>query len=191
MLDGSKVTLNVLLWFGASINGVEMPPSPNPAPPVLTEVTETFWPPGFEIVRDCELIWPIVTVPKEMLVGLSTNCPAVTPVPLSATTCGLCGTLSANDKVPARVPATVGLNVTFTVQLAAAVKVVPQLLVCAKSPVTLTLAMERFALPVLLSVMLPGALVEFRTWLLNVKFAGVTVAAAVGTLAPVPDNATG
>jgi hypothetical protein len=163
MLVGSKVTPNVLLWFGERINGTEMPLSPNPAPLVPTEVTETFLPPGFEIVRDRELTCPVVTVPNEMLVGLSTSSPVVTPAPLSVTTCGLCGALSANDTVPVRVPTTVGLNVTFTVQLTATANVLLQLLVWTKSPLTLTPVRERVALPMLVRVMIAGTLVELRT----------------------------
>ena len=46
----------------------------------------------------------------------------------------------------------VGVNVTVMVQLAAATRDVPQVLVCAKSPVVAMAVMVRAALPVLVRV---------------------------------------
>jgi len=51
--------------------------------------------------------------------------------------------LSVIVRVPVRVPVAVGVKVTFTVQLVLAVRLVPQLLVCAKSP--LAVMLETFA----------------------------------------------
>ncbi len=44
--------------------------------------------------------------------------------------------LSSTGKIPVRFPGAVGLKVTLTVQVSCAAKLAPQLLVCAKSPVT-------------------------------------------------------
>lgn len=88
-LDGLKVTVNVLLWLGASVSGVDIPLTPTPAPLVLTDVTEMFCPHVFLIVTTCELICPIVTLPKEMLLGPATNCPPASPIPTRLAICGL------------------------------------------------------------------------------------------------------
>ena len=152
LLDGSKVTVNVVLWLGASVSGVEIPLTPTPAPLVLTDVTEMSCSHEFVIVTDCEPVCPIVTLPKEMLLGPATSCPPVSPVPARLTTCGLCGALSVNDTVPVRTPTAVGVNVTFTVQLAPAASVAPQLLDWAKFPVTTTAFKEILVLPALVNV---------------------------------------
>jgi hypothetical protein len=64
-----------------------------------------------------------------------------TPVPLRLIVCGL----PAPDEVmliaPVRVPATVGVNVTVTVQVAFCASVAAQLFVCVKSPVAAERAM--------------------------------------------------
>src|SRR2546423_1525863 len=58
----------------------------------------------------------------------------VAPVPERVTVCGLLGSESVSVSVPLRVPAAVGVKVTFTVQLTPAPRLVPQVLVCEKSP---------------------------------------------------------
>ncbi len=57
-----------------------------------------------------------------------------TPEPVSETDWGLLEAASVMVSVPVRVPAAVGVKVTLTVQLELAATLVPQLLVCAKSP---------------------------------------------------------
>jgi hypothetical protein len=57
------------------------------------------------------------------------NFSGVTPVPESATSCGLVVTPSLKVIAPAMAPATLGLNVTFTVQLLFAASELEQLLV--------------------------------------------------------------
>ena len=59
---------------------------------------------------------------------------AVTPVPERLAVCGLPLALSVTDKDAERAPVAVGANVTLMVQLELAASDVPQLLVCAKSP---------------------------------------------------------
>jgi len=79
------------------------------------------------------------------------------PVPLSATVCGLLGALSVNERLPDAAPPAVGVNVTATVQVAAAATgvevehVVPELAM-AKGPVAPTAVSVRLALPVLVRV---------------------------------------
>ena len=59
------------------------------------------------------------------------------PEPDTATVCGLLLASSATLRVPDRLPTAVGVKVTLMVQLAPAPTELPQLLVCAKSPVVL------------------------------------------------------
>jgi len=73
-------------------------------------------------------------------------------VPDSVTCCGLPVALSAIDSVPLREPVAVGVNVTLIVQLDPAARLVPQVFVCAKSPVTVTPVIVRLAVPLLLRV---------------------------------------
>src|SRR5579863_2873146 len=60
------------------------------------------------------------------------------PVPVKLALCGLPLALSATETAPVRTPAAVGLKVTVIVQLAPAAIELPQLLVCAKSPLAVT-----------------------------------------------------
>ena len=76
------------------------------------------------------------------------------PVPVSGTVCGLPTALSVMVKVPVLVPEAVGLKVTLRVQLALAARLEPQVLDCAKSPLTVMLEIVRVAFPVFLSVTL-------------------------------------
>src|SRR5207249_807648 len=56
------------------------------------------------------------------------------PVPVTLAVCGLLLALSVTVNVALLVPIAVGVNVTSIEQLAPAARLVPQLLVCAKSP---------------------------------------------------------
>src|SRR5260221_6529155 len=90
---------------------------------------------------------------------------AVTPVPDSETVAGLPGALLAMLSVPVREPVAVGVKVTLTVQDAPAARVVPQLLVCAKSPVAENEETDAAVPPVLLTVTACEPLVEPTVWL--------------------------
>ncbi len=100
---------------------------------------------------------PLMTVPK-VLSAIKEY--ARTPVPESATVWGLLGSLSTMLKVPVRAPVAVGVNVTLTVQVVSEGTLVPQLLVCAKSPVVVTLLMAKGPEPVLVRANVRNALVE-------------------------------
>ena len=76
------------------------------------------------------------------------------PVPVSATVCGLPTALSVMVTTPVLVPVAVGLKVTLRVQLAPAATFEPQVLVWEKSPLAVMPVMLRAAFPVLLSVTL-------------------------------------
>jgi hypothetical protein len=76
------------------------------------------------------------------------------PVPVSATLCGLPTALSVMVRAPVLVPPAVGLKVTLRVQLLPAATLAPQVFVWEKSPLAVMLVMLRTTLPVFLSVTL-------------------------------------
>jgi hypothetical protein len=103
-------------------------------------------------------------LPKLRLLGASpTPGAGVTPVPLRETLCGLPVALSLILTLALRLPEAVGLNVTVMVQLAAAARLLGQVLVWAKSlelvPARAILFMVSVAVPVLVRVMPCPALV--------------------------------
>lgn len=74
-------------------------------------------------------------------------------MPIKETVCGLPATASsAMDKVPARFPEAIGMNVTLTVQFVPDPKELGQLLVCAKSPDAETEEIFKDAVPLFVSV---------------------------------------
>jgi hypothetical protein len=124
----------------------------------------------------------------------------VTPVPLSATICGLPVALSAMFNVAVRAPAACGVNITLIVQLAPAANVPvalhPELdegSGTPKSPASspLTVKPVKFTGPVLVfvTVTLSGALEVVRACDPNARLVGVTVTVAVPGV-PVPVSVT-
>ena len=104
------------------------------------------------------------------------------PVPFSDTVnIGFTGSLLLMVSDPVCVPAAVGLNATFIVQLAPAAKLVPQLLVWAKFPVVLIPLIVKGTGPVLDKVTDWAVLVVFTSWIGKVSDAGNTL--AIGTTA--------
>jgi len=71
--------------------------------------------------------------------------------------------------VPLRTPAAVGLKVTLIVQLAPALRAVPQLFVWEKSPLAAMLLIANPALPLLVKVTACAVLVDVTSWPLNVR----------------------
>ena len=102
-------------------------------------------------------------MPKLTLLVLRLTIGAV-PVPLRATTCGLPLALSVSVRLPERLPATVGVNVTLITQLllaatgALVLQVVPPT-ATAKSRVAAMPAKVKGAVPLLVTVTVPAALV--------------------------------
>jgi len=86
--------------------------------------------------------------------------------PVRATVWGLNGSLSLTVSVPAWIPEAPrgGLKVTLIVQFAPAARPLPQLLVCAKSPLVPMPVMVSVFAPTLKSVTVPGALVVPTNW---------------------------
>jgi len=89
---------------------------------------------------------------------------------------------------PVLLPATVGVKVTLMAQLAAGAKPVPQVLSCAKSPVTVIPAIVKAAVPVLVIVIVCGALVDPSAWLVKVKL--VDDRLTTGAAKPMPERVT-
>src|SRR5437016_9496166 len=112
---------------------------------------------------------------------------AVTPAPERLAVCGLPLALSVTVKDAERAPVAVGVNVTLMVQLELAASELPQLFVCAKSPllvpVTAMLEILNAVPPEFVSVTGSAALVVPTFWLLYVSEVGESAAVAV---TPVP-----
>jgi hypothetical protein len=69
--EGEKVTLSVAVCAGARICPVDTPLAAYPAPEMLTFEMVTFEFPAFVNVTLSVLVLPIVTLPKDKLVGLA------------------------------------------------------------------------------------------------------------------------
>ena len=109
------------------------------------------------------------------------------PVPVSETLCGVRGALSVNCTAPFRVPVTVGVKVTETMQVAPTAMLVGQLLVCAKSPLATIPVILSTAEPLLVTVIVLAALVVLVVWLGKVRLDGLNEIPA--TPMPVPVSA--
>ena len=90
--------------------------------------------PVFVKVAVCgALVFATFTFPKLRLVVDRLTMGAV-PVPVRLAVCGLPAALSVTATLALRLPVAVGVNVTLMVQLELAASELPQLFVCAKSP---------------------------------------------------------
>ncbi|MGA2236652.1 MAG: hypothetical protein ABSG23_14365 [Terriglobales bacterium] len=88
------------------------------------------------------------------------NVLGVTAVPLRETVCGLSAALSVNVTVPFTLPVVSGARVALIAQFAPAASDEPQLLVSEKFALAAMLVIVSGAVPVLVSVMSRGSLVE-------------------------------
>src|SRR5207237_7671843 len=124
---------------------VQLPPAASVAPrsllcessPLVSmEVMSTaLLVPLFTFTTCGALLVPTFCEPNVKLVGVTVNWGELeAPVPVSDTFCGLLEAESVSVSVPVRVPPAVGVKVTLTVQLAPAARLLPQLLLCEKSP---------------------------------------------------------
>jgi hypothetical protein len=147
-------------------------------------------------VTVCALVVTPTLMPANVrLLGEAPATGIPTPVPLSEAVCVEPVTLpvlSVTVSVALRLPGAVGVNVTEIVQFAPTATLVPQVLVCAKSPglvpVMAMLAIVSGPVPELVSVTVCALAVTPTFVLLN----GTTVgeSPAVGTPAPVPLSET-
>ena len=118
--------------------------------PVQVKLTAPVSPPWGEMLRSYVAVPPALTV-AEVEDPAAAATEKSSPVPDSATLCGLPAALSVMLKAADRAPPAVGLNVTLIVQLAPALRELPQLSVCAKSFVSLPV----IAMPLMVSAALP------------------------------------
>jgi hypothetical protein len=105
---GLKLTVTFVDWFG-----VKFTPDPSltvkPVPLTATFETSTFELPVLVSFTTCELVPPIVTLPKLKLVALEASViVAATPVAVIVTCCGEPGELLAIEIVPVWLPVVVG-----------------------------------------------------------------------------------
>jgi len=75
---------------------------------------------------------PTAWLPKAKLTGEKVM--GATPVPVKVTICGEFEAVSLTVITPGMLPVVEGMNVTLIVHVAPALRLLPQLLVCAKSP---------------------------------------------------------
>jgi len=187
------VNVTLMLQFPPAANELpqllDWPKSPLAAIPVMVSAVL----PVLERVTVCaalvELIVWLANV-SELGETPATGVPAAAPVPVRLTVCGLPEALSVTLKVPVRVPEAAGVNVTLMLQFPPAANELPQLLVWPKSPLAAIPVMVSAALPVLESVTVCAALVEFNVWLANVNDAGERLAPGVPGANPVPVRPT-
>lgn len=112
-------------------------------------------------------------------------------MPASSTVCGLSAALSVIVMDPLRLPAAVGVKVTLIVHDAPAPTLLPQVLVEAKSPVAVTPEIASAAPPVFFKVIISGELVDPRSWLPKVRFAGFKLTMGAALPVPVSETACG
>jgi hypothetical protein len=189
------VGVNVTLMVQLAPAATELPQvlvwAKSPLAEMLVRLSEAL--PVLESVTDCAaLVVPTVWLAKvsEEAERLTTGAEAAAPVPVRLTDCGLPEALSVMLRLLDRVPDAVGVNVTLMVQFAPAATELPQLLVCAKSPlfVPVTAMLVRFseALPVFERVTVCAALVVPTVWLVKVSEAAERLTTGAEAAAPVP-----
>jgi hypothetical protein len=143
---GVKVTLMVQLELGATLAPQLLVCAKSPL--ACIPLTLIAMGPAFDRVTGCEaLAVPSACTAKLSAPGAAFRT-AFAPVPVREAVCGLPEALSVMLNVPVRVPVAVGVKVTLTVQLLLTARLVPQLLVCVKSPLAVMLAMLAAAVPV-------------------------------------------
>jgi len=91
---------------------------------VIPEMLRTSGPTFLMVTVLALLVAPTVSAAKVTLAGLTLT---MVPVPLRETLCGLSAAVSAKLNAAVRTPSAWGVNSTFTVQVAAAASVAPQL----------------------------------------------------------------
>jgi hypothetical protein len=145
----ARLVPQVLVWLK----------SPGSAPPKTKLVTAIDAMLEFFMLKLKVLVLPTLTVPNPSEAGVIVK--AVNPVRVRETVCGLPVALSVTLTLALRAPIAAGVNVTVIVQLAPCATALPQVFVSLKSevsPVTAILLMLRLAVPLLVRVVVMGAL---------------------------------
>ncbi len=177
----------------------QLAPAATLVPQVLLAIAKGPLIPTLEILRavpwrlvkvtiTAALVLPTTTVPRfNELADRVTGELELLPVPLRLTVCGLFPALSVKLSVPVALPATVGVNVTPTLQLAPPATLVPQvLLAIAKGPLAAMPENTSDALWLLVSVTDLAELVEPTAVVLKLKDVADSVTGAL----PVPLRVT-
>lgn len=129
-----------------------------------------------------------------MGVRVTTGSAPAFPVPMRVTVCGLPDALSVIVMAALRAPIAVGEKVTEMLQLKPALTALPQLFVCAKSPllvpVTVRLVIVSLAVPVLLKLMTCAGLVVPCACVAKTRLAGVRVTSGTALVMPIPERLT-
>ena len=163
-------------------------------PPRAMELMVTLTVLVFLSVTACaSLVVPTAVLGKAMEVGVSVRVGVVaaTPVPVSATVCGVPVALSATDRLAFNVPVAAGLNSTETVQLAPAARVEPQVVAdfrkeLALVPVIVSEVRVTEPVPVFFTVTVCAAVVDSSVVEAKVRLVGESETVKVGAAVPVP-----
>jgi hypothetical protein len=150
---GAKTALNVAALPAAMVTGAVIPVVLNPAPVTVTEEIVTVAVPPFVRLTVCELLVPVVTLPKGALVGVAANSGCV-PVPLNVIVVGELGALLTIEMLPLALPAVVGANFALNVVLSPAPSVCGVLspLMLRPAPVTVAPEIVTLAVPEFVNV---------------------------------------
>ena len=178
-MPAANVLPQVVVFAKSVVSLSVMPLMFNVALPVLDSVVDI----------DAE-VEPTVVLARVSVVGESdaTGAGAGVPVPDSMAICGELLASSATDSVALYVCAAAGVKVTEMVQVLPAASVLPQVVVFAKSVVSLNVMplMFNVALPVLDSVVDMAADVEPTAVLARVSVVGESDATGAAAAVPVP-----
>jgi len=152
----------------------------------MEEITSGPGPLAVSLMLLPPLFVPTIWFENVKLVGLNVGAFS-TPLPDSAAETAPPCELLETVREPVRTPVADGVKLTLMVQFVAAASVVPQLFVCAKSPVIVIAESVNGAVPVFDSVALCAGLVVPITWPLKVRMVGEST--AMGAV-PVPVSDT-
>jgi hypothetical protein len=189
-----RMPVRVPLAVGVKVTlMMQLPPTPTLEPQLLVwekspvtvmlETASATLPVLFRVTGWGTLEAPIAMPEK---VRLLTESEALEPVPVKLTVCGLPLALSVMVSMPVRVPLAVGVKVTLMLQTPPAAKLVPQVLVWAKSPLTAMLVNARVAVPELVTVTDWAELDAPTPWLAKVRDVAESVTAGAVVLPPPP-----
>jgi hypothetical protein len=169
------VKLDGALALTVTVAGTEQV-APVGAPVQVNDAVPDTPPPP--IARMYEAVAPAVTVVEAELpeATLKPRLP-LPPVPDNITICGLPEASSAILKVPVRDPCAVGVDVTCAMQVLPGATAVPQVFVCAKSPVVVSAVIVNGAVPAFVIVTCCPELVVFRACAGNTSDAGARASA--------------
>ena len=145
---GANTAVRVAVLPAAIVSGTLMPEILNPAPVTLADEIVRVAEPAFESVIVCELLVPVVTLPKATLDGVAAIWGCV-PVPLSVTVTGEFDALLTSEIPPDTLVLVVGVNCAVKVAVCPAliVKGATSPVMLNPAPAVLTWEMVRPAVP--------------------------------------------